>query len=190
MRNASHKTFTGALREAIEGWRKESGWSRETVVMQIVEMHERLDAHTLTGIQFDPPTRDTFERAKVNADRVFRWLDDVTKDTNHCPPNFIPSILATLPMERRLALVNVLLTPLGITCRAMAPAIAIDDNTMMLFKELVATSSEANTRVADLLDGIDPGELEGAHSALCNAMRSISTLLTATEKKMREGETR
>lgn len=39
---------------------------------------------------------------KVNADRVFRWLDDGTKDTNLVPANFVPSILAALPTDLKV----------------------------------------------------------------------------------------
>ena len=186
MRNTSHSTFTGLLRDAIEAWRKVSGWSRETVVMHIVEAHEREGGPASTSISFDPPTRDPFERAKVNADRVFRWLDDVTKDTNTCPPNFIPSILAALPMDRRMALVNRWLQPLDISCRPVDHADNGDnaDAHIRYFKDLVRTSAEAQTSVADLLDGVAPGELERAHTALCESMHSIQHEMNLIEQKM------
>lgn len=98
MRNESHKSLIGILREHVIAWRKAEGWSRETVVQHIVESDKGA-----SGIVFNPQTSDTFERMKVNADRVFRWLDDESKDTNLCPPNFIPSILKAMPVERRLA---------------------------------------------------------------------------------------
>lgn len=184
MRDASH-TFTGLLREAVETWRKASGWSRETVVMHIVEAHERLGGPAATSIVFDPPTRDTFERAKVNADRVFRWLDDVTKDTNTCPANFIPSILAALPLDRRLALVNLWLNPLQIGGRPLHPGQADDlDAPVRLFKDLVHTSAAAQSSVAELLDGIDPGELESAQAALGETLRSVQTALSVVERRL------
>lgn len=81
MRSESH-TLISTLLGVVNQWRRREGWSRETVVQQIVEAHERIQGALVTGIVFDPPTRDTTERMKVNADRVFRWLDDGTKDTN------------------------------------------------------------------------------------------------------------
>lgn len=182
MRNESH-TFIGALRDAIEAWRKENGWSRETVVMAILEAHISIDAETTTGIVFDPQTRDTFERAKVNADRVFRWLDDVTKDSNTCPANFIPSILAALPVDRRLALVNRWLMPLGISCRSVNEKSLASE--VQCFKGLVLSAASAQSAVANLLDGVDPGELEQAQEALCGAQRSISATLGMVEAKIR-----
>lgn len=186
MRDRSHSTFTGILRDAVESWRKASAWSRETVVLHIVDAHERLGGPASTSIVFDPPTRDAFERAKVNADRVFRWLDDVTKDSNTCPPNFIPSILAALPLDRRMTVVNQWLRPLDICCR---PANHDDgpigaDEALISFKHLVNASADAQTSVADLLDGIEPGELERAQTALCESMHSIQHTLNLVESRL------
>ena len=180
MRNGSH-TFIGHLRDAIEAWRKDNGWSRETVVMLIVEAHERHDGPSATGIVFDPPTRDTFERAKVNADRVFRWLDDVTKDSNTAPANFLPSILLALPLDRRMALVNRWLIPLGLGCSPSHHGHVEAFETLGVFTDLVKTSAAAQTAVADLLDGIAPGELDRARVSLSAALGSIQDALILTE---------
>ncbi|MBF8177681.1 hypothetical protein [Herminiimonas contaminans] len=109
MRNESHKSLIGILREHVIAWRKAEGWSRETVVQHIVESDKGA-----SGIVFNPQTSDTFERMKVNADRVFRWLDDESKDTNLCPPNFIPSILKAMPVERRLACCAEVMVSIGL----------------------------------------------------------------------------
>lgn len=109
MRNESHKSLIGILREHVIAWRKAEGWSRETVVQHIVESDKGA-----SGIVFNPQTSDTFERMKVNADRVFRWLDDESKDTNLCPPNFIPSILKAMPIERRLACSSEIMVSIGL----------------------------------------------------------------------------
>ncbi len=188
MRDVSHKTWIAIVLDHVNAWRKANGWSRETVVQMIVEAHDRMNGQVVTGIKFEPHTADTFERWKVNADRVFRWLDDVTKDTNTCPPNFIPSILAALPMDRRMALVNRWLQPLDISCR---PLDHVDDGAtadahIRYFKDLVRTSAEAQTSVADLLDGINPGELERAHAALCESMHSIQHEMALVEQRLAE----
>lgn len=164
MRNESH-TWIGTIRNHLEAWRKAHGWSRETMVMQIVEAHVRIGGPAATGIVFDPDTRDAFERAKVNADRVYRWLDDATKDSTLLPMNFMPAILHALPMERRVALVNDMLLGAGMVTRAL-PATDSSDSTVSLFKSLVSSGSNANQAMADLLDGVDPGELERAHVTL------------------------
>ena len=80
MRDVSHKTWIAIVLDHVNAWRKANGWSRETVVQMIVEAHDRMNGQVVTGIKFEPHTADTFERWKVNADRVFRWLDDSSKE--------------------------------------------------------------------------------------------------------------
>lgn len=95
MRIKSHvpRTLIALLASAVNDWRRAEGWSRETVVQVIVEHHQRVGGEQLTGLVFAPPSIDPFDRAKASADRVFRWLDDQTKDTNLMPANFLPSLL-------------------------------------------------------------------------------------------------
>jgi len=185
MRNGSH-TFIGHLRDALEAWRKDNGWSRETLAMCVIDAHLAIGGPASTAIIFDPPTRDTFERAKVNADRLFRWIDDVTKDTNTIPANFLPSILFALPIDRRIGLLNQWLVPLDVTCRPLhTPATSID-TTVNVFKDLVKESSEAQASMANLLDGVAPGELETAHTELCEALVAIKRAIDLTERKLAE----
>lgn len=112
MKDVLHKTLVGILREHVIAWRKAEGWSRETVAQVIIEAHERVNA--IAGITFDPQTKDIHEIREVNSQRVFRWLDDETKSNNLIPPNFIPSVIYAMPMQRRLACVSELLVPIGV----------------------------------------------------------------------------
>ena len=105
MQNTSH-TIISILKNHFEGWRKANNFSRETAVAYVVEAHEALGFDKVSGIRFDPNTKDAYDRMKVNADRVYRWLDDVTTDKNLLPTNFIPSVLAALPLECRVACVS------------------------------------------------------------------------------------
>lgn len=124
------RTWIAIIREHLDAWRRENHWSRETLVQQIVEAHERLRFDRLTGLRFEPSTTDPYNRQKVNAERVYRWLDDLTKDKNLLGANLLPSILAGMPVERRLAL-------------------------------------------ADLTDGIAPGEPEAAQAKIGLAMKAL-----------------
>lgn len=118
MKSVLHgKTFIGIIREHVIAWRKAEGWSRETVVQIIVEAHERVGA--ATGIVFSPQTNDLTEIREVNAQRVFRWLDDESKEGNLLPANFIPSILAAMPIERRMACASESLVSLGLGVRVL-----------------------------------------------------------------------
>lgn len=183
------------IRDHVEDWRRDNDWSRETVVQLMVETHEQLGLDRLTGIRFDPPTRDTYERLRVNADKVYRWLDDHSKDKNLLSANFLWSILAAMPVDRRLALVEALLSPVGIT-------VAVDDlddergdelpeiKAVVLHIQAVATSSaDATVSLAAMADGIDPGEAAAAKKKLTRlaavgqqAIRLMNRLLRRTAK--------
>lgn len=120
MRNKSQKeTLISSLLNYVNLWRKSRSWSRETVVQMIVEAHERIEGPAVTDIRFEGSHPDVFMRQKTNADRVFRWLDDSTKDTNLLPANFLPSILAAMPADIRIQCVNELFQCADITVRAI-----------------------------------------------------------------------
>lgn len=173
MRNKSHKTLIGRVLDHVTSCRKAVGWSREAMAETIVEAHGSIGGPEATGIRFDPPTTDAFERAKVNADRIFRWLDDGSKDTNLLPVNFLPSILAALPMEDRISLVNEILGPVGLVVRRLA---AEGGEHLTATRHLVTISkevAEAQSAVANLIDGATVPELQNAERELADAERAI-----------------
>lgn len=168
MQRATHPSPIGILRDHIEAWRRDNRWSRETVADQIVQSHIRIGGPIFTGITFEPPTTDTFERMRVNADRVFRWLDDTTKDKNLLPFNFILSLLAALPEDRRVLCVNDLLHPI---CLHVELALDGDHDVTHAeieeaFQAIVDHGAQATIAASRLLDGIDPGEPEAAEKKL------------------------
>jgi hypothetical protein len=145
MRNNPHKTRIAMYRECIEEWRKREGWSRETVCQMIVEAHERIDGPATTGLRFDPPTIDTYERQKVNAERIFRWLDDVTKDRTLLPANFEPAVEEALPLDIYLKFENMRLARRGVELRlvevAPAPKLDITPHVHSILKEYCEAAS-------------------------------------------------
>lgn len=178
--HAHAPTWIATLRGAVEEWRRDNGWSRETAAEAIVMAHECIGGPRATGIVFDPPTRDTYERMRVNADRIFRWLDDVTKDRNHLPANFIPSVLAALPDGLRLHALDELLRPLGIACRTLGGEAAIGD-VGRLFREMLTEGAQAEVAAADLLDGASHGELLNAQREIAEDIAARSRMLAAVE---------
>jgi hypothetical protein len=113
MKSVLHgKTLIGIIREHVIAWRKAQGWSRETVVQHIVEAHAVVGG--VTGIVFEPQTKDICEIREVNAQRVFRWLDDESKEGNLLPSNFIRSILVAMPADRRAACMSEFLVSIGL----------------------------------------------------------------------------
>jgi hypothetical protein len=172
MRNESHKTFIGIIRRHVVGWRKREGWSRETVVQAIVEAHEQSGGPDLTGIRFEPTTRDAFERMKVNADRVFRWLDDETKDSNLLPANFAQSILMAMPMDVRLGCIDEFLCPLGLTASGFAAISDLDLDVHHHLCDMIKESGEAIHAFADLMDKPDLNALERARKEIAESIET------------------
>lgn len=173
MRNESHKTFLQIIKAAVIEWRKREGWSRETVVQAIVEEHEKRGGPRQTGIRFEPSTTDAFDRQKVNADRVFRWLDDETKDTNFMPPNFFHSVLAAMPMDIRLHCAGELIRPLGLTVHIAEHSSTAGLNATMHLITIAKETSEAQCAIAALIDGVKPAELVKAERELAEAEEAI-----------------
>ena len=110
------QTLIAMVRDAVEEWRKRERLSISSVVQCIVEVHERLGLDVVTDTHFDSD-KDTMRRMLTNGERVYRWLDDVTKHKNLLPANFLPSILAALPMDLRIECVNHILQPAALSVR-------------------------------------------------------------------------
>lgn len=179
MRNESQKTMVGIIRESVIAWRKREGWSREAVVQVIVEAHEAFEAPANTGIVFDPTTRDAFERQKVNADRVFRWLDDEGKDTNLLPTNFIHSIWAAMPIDVRVQCVADCVRPVGLTARSSDAAEGDEFDASAQLRELVKTSAEAQLALINVQGGGDLHQLEVAHRQMSGVHEATNRILRA-----------
>jgi hypothetical protein len=185
MRHESHtKTLIALVREHTAAWRKSCGWSRETMVDAVVQAHDHLDGPAATGIRFEPQTRDTFERMKVNADRVFRWLDDETKDTNLLPANFLQSVLAALPHDRRRHCVDDILRPLGLAVRSLELDARAGVDVAQV-TNLMREQTEASAAAAALLDGdATPDELMLAHRELSESIVAARGVRATVEVQM------
>lgn len=185
MRNQSH-TLIAVVRAHVQAWRKREGWSRETVVQAIVEAHDVSGAAVATGIRFEPHTQDAFERTKVNADRVFRWLDDETKDTNLLPPNFLQSVLLAMPMDVRTQCVDDILLPVGLACRVLhedASPDAVDAAGHL--RAMNNADAAADGALIDLLDGATNSELLIAQRAMRQKVQDATASLEDIEAAVR-----
>lgn len=181
----SSQTLIGVLRQTVEVWRKRENWSRETVAMHIVETHIEAGFDQLTGIVFEPNTKDAYMRAKVNADRIFRWLDDSTKDTNLLPANFIPSMLLALPMDLRLAALATALRPLDVACRRLGveTGTTFSEQLAVVLKE----GAEAQVATLALLDGATQVELATAQQEITQSIDASRVLLASVEAELAKG---
>jgi hypothetical protein len=188
MRNLS-QTLIGILREEISEYRRLNRLSRETVAANIVEAHERLGADSLVNIRFEPKTVDAFERMKVNADRIFRWLDDETKDGTLLPANFLQSVLAGVPEEVRRRALDRILMPLGFAVRSLSLPQALAPFSVAVAVDLMREQNEAAQAVTGLIDGYDKHELEDAHQQVSEAIDAANRTRAMIEAQMAAGET-
>ncbi|MET3431451.1 hypothetical protein ABIC71_000929 [Herbaspirillum seropedicae] len=146
MRNETH-TPIFIVAAYVDMWRKRIDASRETVAVLIVEAHERIGGPANTGIRFEPPTQDSFTRSRVIADRIFRWLDDRSKDTNLLPLNFLPSILEAMPEDIRLHCINDLLAPFQLVAGSVDADLSGD---MDAVRHLAAVAKESGEAIGAL----------------------------------------
>lgn len=184
MRNGSQRTLIGQIREVVRVWRVRQGWSRETLVMALVEAHIRLGAEDLTGIRFDPPTRDTYERAKVNADRVQRWLDDDTKDNALMPANFLPSIIEALPLDLLLQLLNELLQHRGLAVHPIANGGRGELCVVSALGVVLKEDGESHQALTGLIGNDSQDALTRARTELTESIAAQQAVLQAVEQAL------
>lgn len=177
-----HKSLISIVRDHVDAWRKSQRWSRETVVQMIVEAHIRIGGEETTGIIFDGHTTDTFQRQKNNADRVYRWLDDVNKDNNLLPANFIPSILEALPADRRLHCAGEIaaLFGFGVHCLNQAGG---EFNAIDYTQTIIKETGDAERAMLNLSVDQSESNLDAAHKELSEAEDALTKARLAVEAK-------
>lgn len=173
MCSESHTTIS-VIKTHFEKWRKEQRYSRETAIQFVTNAHEALGFDVVSGIRFNPNTDDVFERQHCNAERVYRWLDDVTTDRNLLPANFIPSILAALPLSERVACMNDLLHSVGLVVSAIDEGIEEDLEVNRHLPGMMKETHEALQSVVQLNAGIDEKNLLSAHQEIDEAIQSMT----------------
>lgn len=180
------QTLIGIVREAVQTWYKREHWSRETVCAEIIDQFNLLDGTTPTGIKFDPPTKDTYDRQRINAERIFRWLDDATKDNNLLPANFLPYIIAALPVDLRIECAAAILRPTKLTVRMVD-----SDDTGCLtqaLQNMAKEGGEAVAAIAKLMDGTTPAELKAAQKEITEAYHAAKEALKVVEAQLGGGK--
>ena len=183
MRDKSHKTPIGIIRDYVNQWRKRERWSRETVAQLIVDTHIKLGADVATEIYFDNHTKDIAIRQKAYADRIFRWLDDENKDNNLLCVNFLPSILNALPPDLKQHCANEFAGIFGFTVIPIHQDGAGKFDPKAHTKNLIKESSEAESAMLDVTQDQSLSALKAAH-------KEVSDLHAATEATKVELEAR
>lgn len=186
-RNRHQETVIGVIRKHIDAWRKSQRWSRETVVQMIVEAHIRIGGEETTGIVFDGHTTDPFQRQKNNSDRVYRWLDDVNKDNNLLPANFIPSILEAFPADRKLHLVGEILALVGLGVHCLNQS-GGDFDAIKHTQNVIKESGEAEKALLDLATDKSDAKLHAAHKEVSEAENAAKLARLAIEAKQAKAQ--
>jgi hypothetical protein len=187
MRNKSHTLIT-SLRGAVITWRKREGWSREAVAQEIADQYAKGQGWLVTGFKFldEKDTPDAYARAHANAERIFRWLDDETKDTNLLPANIYPFILQTIPMDLRIECVNESMEPAGLAVQVVGRG---DDADLLgALKRMYKETGDANSAAVSLLDGATPEELRIAKREFTEAIAAFQDLLPLIQQRLGEGQ--
>lgn len=151
MWNSSQESPIACLARYVSTWKKREGLSNATVADEIVNAHYQIQGHIRTGIVFEPNSSDEYNRMKANAARIFRWLDDVSEESNLLSLNFYPSIVAALPADLRVSYLNELHAPLGLCMTGLTPAEEGDINLTTLAK-MIKEDSDAHQAVAAAID--------------------------------------
>lgn len=180
MRDSSRRTLIGVVREALDAWRRRERLSQVAVVDNIVDTHYKLEFDRVSEITFEDGGRDVYRRMKTNSDRVYRWLDDQSKDNNLLPSNFLQSILAAMPVDIRLDVANEILNPVGLAAHVLDETATPLDIARML-PELAREGGEATAALAELLDGADEAELRVSHRQMLESITAQKKALNFIE---------
>ncbi|MEH6434324.1 toxin YdaT family protein [Massilia sp. DD77] len=154
------------LRAALETWRRAGQMSRESVAIHVTEAHEATQADIATGITFDSTSKDAYTRAKSAAQKLYRWLGGDDEQEAKLPANMVLSILAALPMEQRLSVLNQILCPLGIEARSVDQGGAGRLDVGKLLRSVMKEGSDAQLALVNLSSAATESELLAAHKEL------------------------
>jgi hypothetical protein len=141
------------------------------VLDSIVQRYTELRGELVTDVGFDQAQRDLVQRLKNNADRLYRWLDDSTKDTNLLPANMVPFVVAALPMDLRLDVAQHLLMHAGLTVR-----IAASDQDGCIVRAVQAVAKETGEGISALV-GIS---VESSPEQINEAIREMTEAHSAS----------
>lgn len=170
----SPQTLVGIVRFHVELWRQREGWTKETMASAIIDTHESLGGPQRTGIYFKPATQDIFIRERVNAERLYRWLDDETKEINLLPSNFLYSVLMAMPEHIRLNCMDDLLRPLKLEACGLSRTAEWEVNLRKNLRELICEDAKAHATYLAMVDFAGPLSID---DVLIELNESIETKL-------------
>jgi hypothetical protein len=175
------------LMKAINTWLELPKVSRSALATSVVQAVDDLKLATLLakeGITFTH-SDDMFNDARVNAQKIFRWLGQYA-DQNAVPERLFyveQAILAAMPVELRIGYLNDVYGMVGVTVVvdhvSDAMSLSADDMAATLTKE------NCDAQVAVIRLGINPSrhQVETAYRELRESRGVTSMTLEVLERK-------
>lgn len=184
MKNVSQfprKPVTGLIKDMLDGWRRGLQLSQSKIVARVVEAHKAIDGERVTELLFEEERqgRDLTHCQKINMQKVYRWLgadNDDDEAPGNMPVNFLPSVLASLPMSLRVQLANEILAPCGLSVRPMVGAEA-EFSPDIYLSDIIREGAEATQAVATLL-------ICGKSASLAAAQKELTESIAAQQKAL------
>lgn len=178
-------SWLARISRAVESFRRVTQTSRESFATDVAGHHHKLGNPTI-GRSYQVGG-DIFEMGRVNAQRLGRWMDEVTKDTGLMPVNALPAVLLALPMPERVALMCELLKDVGLQAAIRADNVqpATTHELATILTTVVREDAEANAATVSLLDGVNTkAELLAAQTELQQSITARSELLARVQSAL------
>lgn len=186
MRSSSHKTVIGVIRDHVDMWRKRQGLSHQAAASELVSIYFQHRFDRVWPIDFRQ-SGDAYMATKANSERIWRWLDDQTKDSTLLPVNFVQVVLLALPADIRLMCVAEMLAPV-----AISPVLQVADTPAESHTELLVASAresgEAVAAMAGLSESTPVGELKRAQAEILQAIAAQQAALRHVEARLGVGD--
>ncbi len=175
---------TDIMRTHLETYRRACGWSRESLAQAIVDTHELLNAHLVTDIHFGLTAyRDGVASQKIWAQRIYRWLDGDFHQSN-LPADMLPTLLATLPVDRRLSAV---MSMFGESCE-LSVAVRSEGGKDINPLSLLATTAKETGEATQALIHLVASPTEAARKAALIEAREAEDAIHQTVIALEGGE--
>lgn len=193
MQHRTQKTIISIISDHVDAWRRSTGMSREAISELIITKYRNDNKHRLPGVKDFSNDKvknvdEAFEARRVNADRIFRWLDDRSKDSTFLPANFIPSVLGSMPDDLRISCVNQILIQLDMFAQNIERPVNSDSccNPLSHLKKLIKESREAEQSLCELIENYDQSDLMQAQKELSDLVQVAKEGLVSVSVRLSE----
>jgi hypothetical protein len=157
MKSSPQNPINSILRAEIESWRVAGRMSKESVGSAVLEEHEKRGGDVAAGVDFEF-SGDFYDRAKKASQKLYRWLDGVAP----LPGNMLPTLLAVMPIDRRLNVLNLMARPLDMEVRASGEGDCASFDAAHHASALVRENSEGVVALLAAGSNPTPGQLKTA----------------------------